>query len=53
MTERQAATICNKIYKALKDKAIDRAEASKLLDRLSPYMSGAQLGKYLDFLGAA
>jgi len=53
MTERKAATLCNHIYKALSARQIERSEASKLLSRLEPYMSGAQLCKYLDFLGAA
>jgi hypothetical protein len=54
MTERQAAIIANKVYKLINcyPMRVDPALASRTLDKLSPYMSEAQICKHLDFLNA-
>lgn len=49
MTERQAAVFANKIYTAAYAKQITVKDAMKYLDKLEPYMSGAQLCKLNDF----
>lgn len=53
MTEHKAAQIANMVYKAAYAKQMTAKEAFKILDKLEPYMSGAQLIKYNDFSYAA
>lgn len=49
MTEHKAAQIANMVYKAAYAKQMTAKEANKILAKLEPYMSAAQLCKYNDF----
>lgn len=50
MNERKAAMIANKVYSAAYTKQISVKEAMSYLDKLEPYMSGAAIAKFSDFI---
>jgi hypothetical protein len=49
MTERKAGKLCNQIYALVNAKKLSYREADEMLDKLSPWMSGTQFAKYLDW----
>jgi hypothetical protein len=49
MNERSAGKMCNEIYALVEAKRLSYRDADNMLYKLSPWMSGTQFAKHLDW----